>query len=306
MSQLFLLLTALLGLASLATCGFLGWRALRRNPWPRPLRRPLSSWPSWLLPAAIVAWLGLSLVAMKPTPTEAADVDAVNGVLVHNALIQAALFLLLVGLVEAARHLAPAGAVSVRDRAVQIAKEIGATVFNFNDEQAARLVEAVDGPQEDDAPPAAPVSRQLLYGVVGFLACLAPTVVVYQLTMPFRTDANLHPLLKLISEDDTHRLLISVAFSAVMVAPWVEELLFRVIMQRTLLRHFSPSTSILLTAIAFCGIHASWQDAVGLAPLALVLGVTYHRTGSFLAVVLIHVLFNAFNILSMLMESLPS
>ena len=34
---------------------------------------------------------------------------------------------------------------SVRDRAVQIAEEIGATVGRVDDEQAARLVEAVDG-----------------------------------------------------------------------------------------------------------------------------------------------------------------
>ena len=94
--------------------------------------------------------------------------------------------------------------------------------------------------------------------------------------------------------------------SAVMVAPWVEEMAFRVIMQRTFLRHFSPSTSILLTAVAFCAIHPSWQDAVGLFPLALVLGVIYHRTGSFLAVVLIHMLFNAHNILSMTMESIDA
>ena len=90
--------------------------------------------------------------------------------------------------------------------------------------------------------------------------------------------------------------------SAVLVAPWAEEMAFRVIMQRSLLRIFSPSLSILLTAVAFCAIHPSWQDAVALLPLAIVLGVTYHRTGSYLAVVLIHMLFNAVNILSMMAE----
>ena len=132
--------------------------------------------------------------------------------------------------------------------------------------------------------------------------CLAPTLVVFTLTEPFRTDAELHPLLKLIGQDQTREVLLAVTISAVMVAPWVEEIAFRVIMQRGLLRHFSPSMSILLTAVAFCGIHGSWQDALGLFPLAIVLGVTYHRTGSFLAVVLIHMLFNAVNILSMMAE----
>ena len=39
-----------------------------------------------------------------------------------------------------------------------------------------------------------------------------------------------------------------------------------------------------------------------IAALAIVLGVTYHRTGSYLAVVLIHMLFNAVNILTMMAE----
>ena len=207
------------------------------------------------------------MFAKRPVPTTAVNQDAINGPLVHNALMDLALFIFLLGLIESVRHSVP--------------------------------------PPSDKAPRGQPISRQLIYGVVGFLACLAPTIVVFQLTLPFRTDDALHPLLKLISEDETRLVLMSVTFSAVMVAPWFEELMFRVIMQRTFLRRFSPSVSILLTAVAFCAIHPSWQDAVGLAPLALVLGVTYHRTDSFLAVVLIHMLFNAFNILSMLMESAP-
>ena len=129
-----------------------------------------------------------------------------------------------------------------------------------------------------------------------------PTLIVFNLTEPYRTDADMHPMLQLIQQEPTGQLLLAVTVSAVLVAPWVEEMAFRVIMQRSLLRIVSPSLSILLTAAAFCIIHPSWQDAVGLLPLAIVLGVTYHRTGSYLAVVLIHMLFNAVNILSMMVE----
>ena len=154
----------------------------------------------------------------------------------------------------------------------------------------------------DPEPALPPIHRQLVYGLVGFLACLLPTAIVFNLPEPYRTDADMHPLLQLIEQDPSGQLLLAVTISAVLVAPWAEEMAFRVIMQRSLLGIFSPSRSILLTAVAFCAIHPSWQDAVGLLPLAIVLGVTYHRTGSYLAVVLIHMLFNAVNILSMMAE----
>lgn len=271
LSQSYFILTALLLLGSLATCGFLGRKLIRGEPWPAHRQFQLAAWPDWLLPAAITCWVVISLAGMKAMPGPAAGIDAIRNALTHNTLVHATLFVVLAGLVELARWRVPK-----------------------------------QDPLSSPKPPPDPVSRQLLYGLVGFLACLAPTLVVFTLTEPFRTDAELHPLLKLIGQDQTRGVLLAVTVSAVMVAPWVEEMAFRVIMQRAFLRHFSPSKSILLTAVLFCAIHPSWQDAVGLFPLAVVLGVTYHRTGSFLAVVLTHMLFNAHNILSMLMESVPA
>ena len=131
-------------------------------------------------------------------------------------------------------------------------------------------------------------------------------MIVFLLTEPFRTDADLHPLLQFIQQDQSRQVLLAVSVSAVLVAPWVEEMAFRVILQRALLRRYSPTVSILATATVFCVVHGSWLDAVGLFPLAIVLGTTYHRTGSFLAVVLTHMLFNAYNIMSMVMESIPA
>ena len=275
--SLLALLTNLLVLVSIGTCGFLVWRALGQSPWPAAHSRNLMPWPGWLLPATVATWLSLSIFAIKPTPTTSAD--AVNAPIIHNSLMHLALFGFLIALIETARHHANHDTTETTPTGHRNWTWRNST---FN---------------------AQPLARQLLYGIVGFLACLLPTLIVFQATLPFRPEDLMHPLLKLISEDKTGQVLITVTISAVLVAPWVEELMFRVILQRTLLNHLSPSFSILLTALAFCAIHSSWQDAVGLAPLALVLGVTYHRTGSFLAVVVIHMLFNAYNILSMMIES---
>ncbi|MFP6702399.1 MAG: CPBP family intramembrane glutamic endopeptidase [Planctomycetaceae bacterium] len=270
----------LLVLVSIGTCGFLVWRGLGQSPWPAAHSRNLMPWPGWLLPATVASWLSISILGMKPTPTASAGADAINAPIIHNSLMHLALFVFLIALIEAARHNA-----------------------NYYTTETTDMANAHSWSWRNSTSNAQPLARQLLYGIVGFLACLLPTLIVFQATLPFRPENLMHPLLKLIGEDKTGQVLITVTISAVLVAPWVEELMFRVILQRTLLNHLSPSCSILLTALAFCAIHPSWQDAVGLAPLALVLGVTYHRTGSFLAVVVIHMLFNAYNILSMMIES---
>ncbi len=274
-------LLALLMLVSIGTCGFLVWRGLGQSPWPAAHSRNLMPWPGWLLPATVASWLSISILGMKPTPTASAGADAINAPIIHNSLMHLALFVFLIALIEAARH----------------------NANYYTTETTPTGQRHRTWAWRNSTSDAQPLTRQLLYGIVGFLACLVPTLIVFQATLPFRPENLMHPLLKLIGEDKTGQVLITVTISAVLVAPWVEELMFRVILQRTLLKGGSPSFSILLTALAFCAIHPSWQDAVGLAPLALVLGVTYHRTGSFLAVVVIHMLFNAFNILSMMIES---
>ena len=260
-SQAHFLLTVLLMLGSLATCGVLGWRAVKGPPLPTSGNRQVATWPGWLLPVAIFCWLGVSIAFSRRLPEAGADTEAIVDTLPHNTTMIAILFLLLASLVALARRKSPA-------------------------------------PEPD----LSPIHRQLVYGLVGFLTCLLPTAIVFNLTEPYRTDADMHPLLQLIGRDPSGQLLMAVTVSAVLVAPWTEEMAFRVIMQRSLLRTCSPSLSILLTAFAFCAIHPSWQDAVALLPLAIVLGVTYHRTGSYLAVVLIHMLFTAVNILSMMAE----
>ncbi len=214
-------------------------------------------------------------------------------------LLPAAIFCWLVVSISFSRSLPEAGADTEAIRnTLTYNTVIHAVLFLL----LAGLVELARWRSPDPEPAPPPIRRQLLYGLVGFLACLLPTLIVFNLTEPYRTDADMHPMLQLIEQDPSGQLLLAVTISAVLVVPWVEEMAFRVIMQRSLLRIFSPSLSILLTAAAFCSIHPSWQDAVGLLPLAIVLGVTYHRTGSYLAVVLIHMLFNAVNILSMMVE----
>jgi membrane protease YdiL (CAAX protease family) len=94
-----------------------------------------------------------------------------------------------------------------------------------------------------------------------------------------------------------------VALAAVVLAPLAEELMFRVVIQGWLESREKPAAAITTTALLFSVIHGL-PDAIGLFPLALILGYVYRRTHSYLAVVVLHGLFNAFN-LSMVLLARP-
>ena len=80
------------------------------------------------------------------------------------------------------------------------------------------------------------------------------------------------------------------------MAPIEEELLYRVIFQGTLQRYVSPLTSIIISAAVFSAVHG-FPDALGLFPLALILGYLYWRTGSYLTIVTTHAAFNGVTVL---------
>lgn len=140
------------------------------------------------------------------------------------------------------------------------------------------------------------LAKQLQVGCWGYALTVGPVALVYLLMAPFRSPESQHQLLKLIAAQPTFETLFWVSLAAVVCAPMVEELLYRVVLQsvvRILLPHWA---AILLTAIIFSAVHR-WPDAVPLLPLALVLGAVYDTTRSYWSVVTLHMLFNTTNIL---------
>lgn len=133
---------------------------------------------------------------------------------------------------------------------------------------------------------------QLRTGFLGFLACVLPMALSMFVTLPLRDAERQHSLLKLISSSPDVTTVAVVATTAAVVAPLFEELLFRVILQSWLVTLFPPSFAIPLVALSFAMVHG-WRDGLALIPLALILGYVFHRRQSYLAVVVIHLLFNA-------------
>jgi membrane protease YdiL (CAAX protease family) len=149
---------------------------------------------------------------------------------------------------------------------------------------------------------AAKWKEQIGYGAVGFLGSVAPVYVVLFTTLPLRTEKAKHDFLQLLAQHPGLTTAFWITVAAVVTAPLAEELIFRAVLQGGLQDYLSPSAAIAVTAAIFSVIH-SFPDSLPLFPLALVLGYVYYRLHSYLAVVVLHALFNGWNLLLALLTT---
>lgn len=109
-----------------------------------------------------------------------------------------------------------------------------------------------------------------------------------------------HELLSVLQDSPQWWTTAGLLASAVLVAPLTEEIIFRGLIQTSLLNALGWGkrwTVIVLASLIFAGMHAGqpWQTLPSLFVLALVLGWLYERTGSLWPSVLVHAGFNAIN-----------
>ncbi|HEX2582521.1 MAG TPA: CPBP family intramembrane glutamic endopeptidase [Chlamydiales bacterium] len=94
--------------------------------------------------------------------------------------------------------------------------------------------------------------------------------------------------------------------TVVLMAPLIEETLFRGFLQSFIRKHLGPKQAILITAICFSWFHYAPDQGLGNIPilgslfaLALFLGFLYEKQGSLFASIALHSLFNAISILNL-------
>jgi membrane protease YdiL (CAAX protease family) len=92
--------------------------------------------------------------------------------------------------------------------------------------------------------------------------------------------------------DLPHRQLVLMSLFATLLAPLLEELIFRGFLQPTLARQLPAWAAILLTALIFTGFHVDYSGftaaSINVFALGLLLGVYRHRTGSIVPGVVAH------------------
>ncbi len=133
---------------------------------------------------------------------------------------------------------------------------------------------------------------QLGLGGLGFLAALLPVYLLLLATSPLRSAETLHPFLQFLQTQPDARSVAWIGLSVIVIAPLLEELIYRVVLQSAFAHWLPAGVAIPLAAAVFSLVHG-WPDMIPLFPLALVLGFVYHRYRSYFAVVATHALFNA-------------
>ncbi len=145
------------------------------------------------------------------------------------------------------------------------------------------------------------VGESMEIGLMGYFAAVLPVLAVNIAISPLRTDNNQHVFLQILNAQQSTPLVTLMIASAVIMAPIEEELLYRVIFQGTLQRYLTPAASIIVSSMVFSAVHG-FPDAIGLFPLALVLGYLYWRTGSYLTIVTTHAAFNGATVILTLLS----
>jgi membrane protease YdiL (CAAX protease family) len=143
---------------------------------------------------------------------------------------------------------------------------------------------------------------QIGLGALTFLASILPVMAVLLATQAWRTRETQHPYLQALMSAEGWPLLAWIAWAVVVLAPLLEELMYRVILQSTCERFAPAWLAVVGVAVLFSAVHNP-TDILPLIPLALLLGYVYHRTRSYLSVVTAHGLFNLANLLLALATS---
>lgn len=127
---------------------------------------------------------------------------------------------------------------------------------------------------------------------IGLVAGPATQVAIVLGYLLFRVEGAGRENDKLV--DATHGLGLVVLYLALAVgAPVVEELFFRGLLQRALVRRFGPARGIGVTAVVFGLTHFDLVALPGVTFFGVVLGLLAHRHGRLGPAVVAHVAFNA-------------
>jgi len=112
-----------------------------------------------------------------------------------------------------------------------------------------------------------------------------------------------HREIEFLTKHQQLPLIITVLFSAVIIAPIFEEMIFRGLFQ-TMLRSFSGKVwlSIIITSVFFVLTHKNLEHWPALFVLSVGMGYSYEKSGSLFRPIFIHAFFNATSVISTLTQ----
>lgn len=128
--------------------------------------------------------------------------------------------------------------------------------------------------------------------LVTVTAAWLPVFGTLLLTYKLRSAERQHAVLRMLQEQPSWEAYSWAILSAVVMAPLVEELLFRVILQSWLTARLGRTSGWIIASVLFALVHG-FPDSIAILPLALVLGAAWLIGRRYWTIVIAHALFNA-------------
>lgn len=137
------------------------------------------------------------------------------------------------------------------------------------------------------------LSLLIRYLPVIWVATAIYTFVLKFLDVPLTEQEAINWFLKM---DDPAQWMLS-AFTAIIIAPVLEELFFRRLILNFLANKIHPTLALLWSSALFAATHFNYQAFVPIFILGILMGIQYLRTGDIRGSILIHALFNGISVL---------
>ena len=107
-------------------------------------------------------------------------------------------------------------------------------------------------------------------------------------------------MVRFLAKDGSQIARFAVAFSAVVMAPFQEELIFRGYLYGVARRFVGPAGGAVLVSLLFAAIHVHAPSFAGLFVLAMCLTLAYEWTGSLFVPMAMHAMFNSITVINLL------
>lgn len=129
-------------------------------------------------------------------------------------------------------------------------------------------------------------------GILAFPLLMLVTVGFAKLLSVFGIDANVQPVVDLMADSGDASFLI-MALSAVFLAPFTEELVFRHVIFSRFVPVFGASAAAVISAVFFTAVHYTLLQFPAIMILGLLLQLAYVRSRSVIGSMIFHGVYNA-------------
>jgi membrane protease YdiL (CAAX protease family) len=154
---------------------------------------------------------------------------------------------------------------------------------------------------------AAAQKRVWLTGLAGWAVSLPVVWLLNQAALQLadlcHVPAKLQTAVEMLQKTDSPLQLAYFGLIAVVIAPVIEEVLFRGILYPVIKQQGYPRLAVVGTSLLFAATHANLVAFLPLAALAAILVLVYERTDSLLAPIFTHSLFNLANFMYVIFQS---